>query len=100
VLRDIDYGKLKKSFQFLVQRFTPEELLTDWSDPIKSLERIEKRGAAVARRGLIAAIGDFLEATQDFSQAQLQEADRELQDRGAYALSFLRSRFSRRRGKT
>ena len=100
MLRDIDYSKLKKSFEFLVQRFMPEELLTPWADPIRALKRNEKRSATMTRRGLYAAIGDLVEATQDVSVAQLRDTDAELESRGAYSLSFLRSRFSRRRGKT
>ena len=99
MLRDIDYDKLKRSFEFLVQNIMPQNLLTEWSDPIKSLERNEKRGRAVARRGLFTAIGDFVEASQDFSKAQLREVDKEMADRGAYTLSFFRSRFSRRKQK-
>jgi hypothetical protein len=100
VLRDIDYTKLKKSFEFLVQRFMPTELLTPWADPIKALERNEKCNATMARRGLYAAIGDLVEATQDLSVTQSQEADAQLESRGGYTLSFLRSRFSRRKQKT
>jgi hypothetical protein len=100
VLRDIDYSKLKKSFEFLVQRFVPSALLTAWADPIKALERNEKRNATMARRGLYVAIGDLVEATQDFTVAQLRDTDAELESRGAYSLSFLRSRFSRRKQKT
>jgi hypothetical protein len=100
VLRDIDYSKLKKSFEFLVQRFMPQELFTPWADPIRALKRNEKRSATMARRGLYAAIGDLVEATQDFSPEQVRDADAKLESRGAYTLSFLRSRFSRRKQKT
>ena len=78
----------------------PSELLTPWADPIKALERNEKRNATMARRGLYAAIGDLVEATQDLSVAQLRDTDAELEGRGAYTLSFLRSRFSRRKQQT
>ena len=97
MLRDIDYSKLKKSFEFLVQHFVPTELLTPWADPIKALERNEKRNSTMARRGLYAAIGDLVEATQDIASEQLHDADAQLQSCGGYTLSFLRSRFSRRK---
>ena len=50
----------------------------------------------MARRGLSVAIADMLEATQDLSASQLQDADAELERRDAYTVSFLRSRFTRR----
>ena len=50
----------------------------------------------MARRGLIVAIADNVEVTQDFSPAQVREADAELEKLGAYTLTFLRSRFTRR----
>ena len=41
----------------------------------------------------------MIEATQDFSAAQIREADAEMQKLGAYTLSFLRSRLTRRRNR-
>lgn len=100
MLADLDYARLRKSFELLVQRLTPPELLTSWTDPVAALERNETRSLTMARRGLYAAIGDFVEATRDLSAAQTRDIDSELESRGAYTLSFLRPHFSRRRNKT
>jgi hypothetical protein len=100
VLRDLDYGSLKKSFEFLVEHFMPTEVLTPDAHPVRVLERMETQSEATARRGLYVAIGDFVEATQDLPAAEVQDTDSQLEARGAYSLSFLRSHFSRRRDKT
>ena len=100
MLQDIDYAKLKRSFALFVRRFAPQELITPQNDPIGVLDRIERHSPSKARRGLCAAGGDLVEATQHFTAAQLADADAALQQLDAYTLSFLRSRFSRRRTKT
>jgi len=66
---------------------------------VRVLERFEKKRMAMARRGLIVAIADMVEGTQDFSSAQVREADTELKKIGAYTLTFLRSQLTRRRGE-
>ena len=83
VLRDLDYGKLKKSLVFLVDRDLPAEILTDETHPVRLLERMEKTRMAVARRGIIVAIADMIEATQGFSPERVCENDAELEKFGA-----------------
>jgi hypothetical protein len=98
-LHELDYGRLKLSLEFLVHTCIPADLLTAEADPLRVLERVERDNERTARRGLIVAIADFVEMTQDFTPAQVEAADSELARRGAYTLSILRSRFSRRRNK-
>ena len=99
MLDDFDYDRLKLSFDFLVHACLPPDLLTPEAHPVLVLERMERDSAKTARRGLTIAIADFVEMTQDFTSAQIEAADSELERRGAYTLSILRSRFSRRRNK-
>jgi hypothetical protein len=75
------------------------EILTPENHPVRVLERIEKLSMAKARRGLIVAIADNIEATQGFSAAEVCKADAELEKIGAYTLTFLRSELTRQRGK-
>ena len=99
MVKELDYEKLKKSLGFLVDRYIPPEFLNPEAHPVRVLERFEKKRMAMARRGLIVAIADMIEGTQDFSSAQVHEADAELKKIGAYTLTFLRSQLTRRRSK-
>ena len=96
VLKDLDYEKLKKSLGFLVDRDLPPEILNDQTHPVRILERMEKKRMNGARRGLIVAIADMIEATQDLSPARVYETDAELEKIGAYTLTFLRLQLTRR----
>jgi hypothetical protein len=94
---DLDYEKLKRSFRFLVQRYVPTELVTPEANPIRVLERFEDKRPVMARRGLIVAIADIIEALQDLPAAKVSEIDQEMENCDAYRLSFLRTRLSRRK---
>src|SRR5215831_7998944 len=96
---DLDYNRLKRSLEFFVEQYIPENLMKPDSHPVELLKSDEQRNPTRARRRLSIAIGDFVEATQGFSIEHVLEADSELERRGAYTLSLLRSRFSRRRDK-
>jgi hypothetical protein len=96
---DLDYSRLKRSLEFLVEQYVPANVPRRDSDPARRLEHDEGRSMTIARRHLSVAIGDFVEATQGFSIEHILAADSELERRGAYPLSLLRSRFSRRRNK-
>jgi len=96
VVKELDYEKLKKSLGFLVDRYVPQEVLTPANHPLRVLERMEKQNMAKARRGLMVAIADTIEATQDFSPERVRETDVGLEKIGAYTLTFLRSRLTRR----
>jgi hypothetical protein len=95
--RDLDYSRLKRSLEFLVEQYLPADLISHDSHPVRLLERDERRSMTIARQRLSVAIGDFMEAIQGFSIEHVLAADSELERRGAYPLSLLRSRFSGRR---
>jgi hypothetical protein len=96
---DLDYSRLKKSLEFLVEQYVPHNGIPHDSHPARLLQRYERRSMTIARRHLSIAIGHLVEATRGFSIEHLVAADSELERRGAYPLSLLRSRFSRRRNK-
>ena len=96
---DLDYSRLKRSLEFLVEQYTPANVPSRDSQLIRLLERDERRSMTTARRHLSVAIADLVQATQGFSIEHILAADSELERRGAYPLSLLRSRFSRRRSK-
>jgi hypothetical protein len=97
VIREVDYEKLKKSLAFFTNQYAPPGIVTHETHPLRVLERFAKQRMSMARRGLIVTIADNVEATQDFSPAQVRKADAELEKIGAYTLTFPRSRFTRRR---
>ena len=92
---DLDYARLKRSFEYLVDHYAPVALVTPDMHPVKILERWEASHMSRARRGLAVAVADIVEATQDFCRERVLEIDRDLQKRDAYTLSFLRERFTR-----
>jgi len=96
---DLDYSRLKRSLEFFVEQYIPENLITAESHPVRLVERDEQRSIMRARRSLSVAIEDIVEATLGFSLEHVLAADSELERRDAYPLSFLRSRFSRPRTK-
>jgi hypothetical protein len=91
---DLDYNRLKRSLEFFVEQYIPENVITSDSHPVRLLERDEERSMTSARRSLLVAIAEFVEATQGFSLEHILAADSELERRDAYALSVLRLRFS------
>lgn len=74
---DLDYARLKKSFEYFAEHYAATEIIT------------------LKERALLVAIADFVEGTQDFCQERVLEIDRDLKKRDAYTLSFLRERFTR-----
>jgi hypothetical protein len=92
---DLDYTRLKRSFEYLARHYAPAELYALDSHPVKLLERDEPSRIGWANRALAAAIADFVEGTQDFCGERVLEIDRDLQKRDAYTLSFLRDHFTR-----
>jgi hypothetical protein len=88
---DLDYDRLKRSLQFFVDEYLPANLVGRDSDPVMRLEREERYGMMMARRSLLASIGDFVNATRGFSIEHILAADAELEQRDAYTLSLLRS---------
>jgi hypothetical protein len=96
VFPDLDYARLKRSFEYFVEHYGPAELITPGSHPVKLLERDEPLQLS---RALAVAIADFVEGTQDFCGERVSEIDRDLQKRDAYTLSFLREHFTRRRNR-
>jgi hypothetical protein len=99
VVKELDYEKLKRSLGFFVDRYVPQEVLTPENHPLRVLERMEKQSMAKARRGLIVAIADNIEATQDFSPTQVRDVDAKLEKMGAYTLTFLRSELTGQRSE-
>jgi hypothetical protein len=99
VFRDFDYARLKRSFEYFVEHYAPEELNSLGSHPVKLLERDEPFRVSRARRALAVAIEDFVDGTQDFCRERVSEIDRDLQKRDAYTLYFLREHFTTRRNR-
>jgi hypothetical protein len=99
VFPDLDYARLKRSFEYFVEHYGPAELITPGSHPVKLFERDEPLRLRRAKRALAVAIADFVEGTQDFCGERVSEIDRDLHKRDAYTLSFLREHFTRRRNR-
>ena len=78
---DLDYARLKRSFEYFVEHYAAAELIKP------------------AHAALAVAIADFVEGTQDFCGERVAEIDRDLRKRDAYTLSFLRDYFTRRGDK-
>ena len=78
---DLDYARLKRSFEYLVEHYASAEAIPP------------------AHSALAVAIADFVEGTQDFCRERVLEIDRDLQSRDAYTLSFLREYFTRERDR-
>jgi hypothetical protein len=99
VFPDLDYARLKRSFEYFVDHYVPAKLITPRAHPVKLLERDEPSRMSRVRRTLAEAVADFVDGTQDFCRERVSEIDRDLQKRGAYTLSFLREHFTRRRNR-
>jgi hypothetical protein len=95
--RRSDYDRLKRSLQFFVDQYVPANSIQGYSYLVQLLEQEERHSMMLARRSLLASIGDFVNATHGFSIEHILAADAELEERDAYTLSLLRSRFSPRR---
>lgn len=96
MLRDLDYARLKRSLTYFVDHYAPAQEIKPDTHPVKILERWEPSHMSRARRGLVVAIADTVEGTQDYCAERVAEIDRDLEKRDAYTLSFLREYFTRR----
>lgn len=96
---DLDYARLKRSFEYFVDHYAPAKLITPGAHPVKLLERDEPSRMSRARRTLAETVADFVDGTQDFCRERVSEIDRDLQKRDAYTLSFLREHFTRRHNR-
>jgi len=94
VFPDLDYGRLKRSFEYFVEHYAAD-LPTRGSEPVELSAGDESSRNSRPRRALAVAIADFVDSTQDFCCERVSEIDRDLQKREAYTLSFLRERFTR-----
>ena len=92
---DLDYARLKRSFEYFVDHYAPARLITPGAHPVKLLERDEPSCMSRARRAAAVAIADFVDGTQNFCCERVSETDRDLQTRDPYTLSFLREHFTR-----
>ena len=92
---DLDYARLKRSFEYFAGHYASGKLDALDSRSGKLLERDEPSQISRANRALAAAIADFIEGTQDFCRERVSEIDRDLQKRDAYTLSFLREHFTK-----
>jgi hypothetical protein len=77
VFVDLDYARLKRSFDYFVHNYAVADLI------------------APAHTTLPMSIANFVEGTQDFCGERLAEIDRDLVKRDAYTLSFLREYLNR-----
>jgi hypothetical protein len=73
VFRDLDYARLKRSFEYFFEHYASAQFTTP------------------AHRTLAVTIADFVEGTQDFCGERVAEIDRDLEKRDAYTLSFCAS---------
>ena len=92
---DLDYSRLKRSFDYFVEHYAPAELNATGSGPVTLLDADELSRISCAKRALVVAIADFVAGTQDFCRERVTEIDRDLQRRDAYTLSFLREHFTK-----
>jgi len=97
---NLDYARLKRSFEYFVEHYAAAELNTPGSHSVKLLERDEGSGMSSSRHALALATADFVDGTQDFCRERVSEIDRDLQKRDAYTLSFLREHFTTLRDKS
>jgi len=78
VFADLEYARLKRSFEYFVEHYTPADLIAPGSHPVKQLESDEPSRMSRARRALTMAIADLVDGTQDFCRERVSEIDREL----------------------
>jgi hypothetical protein len=95
VFSDLDYARLKRSFEYFIRHYGPAELNTPRSHHIKLLERDASGRMPRGHGALEVVIAEFIEDTQDFCHERLSEIDRDLQKRDAYTVSFLREHLTR-----
>ena len=96
---DLDYARLKNSFEYLVEHYAPVEPIPFGSNPVDLSERDDPSRTNHPSRALAVAIADSVEGTHDFCCEQVAEIDRDLQKRDAYTLSFLREYLTRERDR-
>ena len=96
---DLDYARLKRSFEYFVEHYAPVELNTPGSHSVKLLERDDPSRMSRSCRALAVAIAGFVDSTEDFCRERVSETDRDLQKRDAYTLSFLREHFTTQRNR-
>jgi hypothetical protein len=99
VFPELDYARLKRSFEYFVEHYAAADFNAPGTHPVNLLQRVGCAHMTRARRALVVGIADFVDSTQDFCRERVSEIDRDLQKRDAYTLSFLREHFTTLRDK-
>ena len=87
---DLDYARLKRSFEYFVEHNASADLTKPGLDPAGEASDTIAKYRAVAD-----AIANFVDGTQDFCHERIAEIDRDLHQGDAYTLSFLHERFTK-----
>ena len=96
---DLDFARLKRSFEYFVEHYAPAERILPGSNPVNLSERDDPSRTNHRSRALAVAMADFVEGTHDFCCERVAEIDRDLHRRDAYTLSFLREYLTRERDR-
>ena len=79
---DLDYARLKRSFEYFVEHYASADLTKP------ELHAADEASDTIAT---------FVDGTQDFCHERVAEIDRDLHKGDAYTLSFLREHFTKNR---
>ena len=90
-----DYEQLKKFIVLYLDWFIPKAGKPE-DHPLIFIADLEKKSLASAKRALQMAINDTVEMTSSWGSEQVAEADERFAAHGAFTLSHVRRRYSRK----
>ena len=90
-----NFELMRRWFACVVPEVFPAAISNPEIDPTVHLEKLAATSPSNARRGLLMAIGDMIEATDCWSITRVTEIDRMLDRAGLPSLSEVRAKFSK-----
>lgn len=90
-----EYERMRFWLSYMAPKVFSPDLLNSETDPVAVLDQIASKSIAKARSGLAMAIGDIVDFTSDWSEAEVTVCNDELSHRGLPTLTQVQARFSK-----
>ena len=94
LLSDDEHERLKKFLGLFYDWFEAKPNHPPEIHPVTVLEGFERKSLSQAKRGLVMAVNDCIEVSEDWSPERVAAVDQELLKSGAPSLSMVRAKYS------
>lgn len=94
-IESAEYERMRSWLSYMAPKVFSPDLLNSETDPVAVLDQIASNSIAKARSGLAMAIGDIVDFTSGWPEAEVTVCNDELSHRGLPTLTQVQARFSK-----